>query len=155
MNNIISEDLGQIAECAIRKLMENFNKQEVDGYFFGQKALAKLPRFTEISQLRLPGGQGEFDAVGRTENDKLWIVEVKWRKRRTGIKEIKKQIQRAEKIIKIDRKNVIYWFISKSGFTIEAKSFVLTNQILHTDERALLELFKLLGADCTNLVRSS
>ena len=68
-----------------------------------------------------------------------WIVEVKWKNKRAGKKELAKLVGHAQ-----DR-NPQGWYISKAGFTLETLSFAIEHGIYDSDEASLQELKRILS----------
>jgi hypothetical protein len=64
-----------------------------------------------------------------TINDQSWAFKLKWKNKKTGIKEIKQFIN------KIQANTYVY--ISKMGFTKEASQFGKSNQIILWEESDL------------------
>ena len=55
-----------------------------------------------------PDGQVEIDAIG--EGPETWVVEVKWRSKRAGIKELRKLLQKAQQHSAVGVVHIESWF---------------------------------------------
>lgn len=73
------------------------------------------------------------------ENER-WAVEIKWRSRLSGKKELGKLVANAHRL------SARPWFISKIGFTQEALEFARHNDMLLSSQADLEVLAKLVGA---------
>lgn len=129
-----SEELGHAQESRVRELMRLFQGQEVPGDIFHAKGTVRLPVVVQVKSQISKDGQVEIDAVA--EGEKRWIVEIKWRSKRAGVKEIKKLFEVAQRI------NAIGWYISKAGFTSEAINFGQDHNIFLSDATGITDLFK-------------
>jgi AAA+ ATPase superfamily predicted ATPase len=133
-----SEELGVAQESHIRELMRCFNGQVVDGSIFGVLGQVTLPRFAQVNQFVSPDGQVQLDAIGETSTGKNWVVEVKWRSKRVGKKEI-------ERLLAIAQARMGQgWIISRTGFTEDATSLTKEQGLFHSDGRAIHQLQMLL-----------
>ena len=90
----------------------------------------QLPAFARVVPYRSPDGQVEVDALA--ENDERWAVEIKWRGKATGEKELATLWQKAQAL------GAQAWFISRSGFTPAARVYADDHGIL-TSTRSDLE----------------
>jgi len=88
-----------------------------------------LPIFKDVKDEVSPDGQIELDAVG--EGQERWVVEVKWRNKRAGIKELEKLRTYAQ------ARKVRAWFVSRSGFSADATQYAIENDIFITDKNGL------------------
>ena len=81
----------------------------------------------------------ELDALAETEAGQKWVVEVKWRNKRAGPKELEALHQKAQ------AHRAQPWLISRAGFTGEALGYARRHQILVSDGAAVDALALLLG----------
>jgi len=125
----VAEELGDAQESLVRELMRHFNGQAVHGEVFHAQSEVTLPVFQEVKDDISPDGQIELDAIG--EGHERWVVEVKWRNKRTGSKELEKLHKHAQE------QNSRAWFVSRSGFSADALHYAIENGILVTDKYGL------------------
>lgn len=130
----VSEELGVAQESRIRELMRQFNNQAVDGVILGIPGQNTLPRFEQVIEYRSPDGQVQLDAVGQAAGGVKWIVEVKWRAKRVGKKEMERLLAHAR------AESAQGWFISRAGFTDEAAGFAQKEGLFYSDEQAIHRL---------------
>ena len=84
----VSEELGDAKESLVRELMRHFNGQAIPEEVFHTQGEVTLPVFQDVKDEISPDGQIELDAIG--EGQERWVVEVKWRNKRAGSKELEK-----------------------------------------------------------------
>jgi AAA+ ATPase superfamily predicted ATPase len=125
----VSEELGNAKESLVRELMRHFNGQSVSEEVFHTQGMVTLPVFQEVKDEVSPDGQSELDAIG--EGQERWVVEVKWRNKRAGRKELEKLHQH------VQERKARAWFVSRSGFSADAIQYALENRILITDKDGL------------------
>lgn len=125
----VAEELGDAKESSVRELMRRFNGQLISGEVFHSQDVVILPVFRDVRSEVSPDGQTELDAIG--EGQERWVVEVKWRNKRAGIKELEKLLRHARKQL------ARAWFISRSGFSADAVLFARENGMLITDQDGL------------------
>jgi AAA+ ATPase superfamily predicted ATPase len=125
----VSEELGDAKESSVRELMRQFNGQTVPEEIFHTQNVVTLPFFQDVKDEVSPDGQIELDAIG--EGRERWVVEVKWRNKRAGRKELEKLYQNAQK------RNARAWFVSRAGFSADAIQYAIDNGILITDKDGL------------------
>jgi hypothetical protein len=118
--------------------MHRFNGQEVDGAIFNARERIMLPQMERIDPNLSQDGQVQFDALGETAQGYKWIVEVKWRNKRVGEKEVEKLSHYASDL------DAQGWLISRSGFTAEALEYAEKSRIYLSDRAGLRELKRLL-----------
>ncbi len=123
----VSEELGKEKEGAIRELLRQFGGQEIEGGIFGVKGRMTLPKFSKIDRYLSEDGKTEIDILA--QNKSKWAIEVKWKTKAVGAKEITSFFNKASHLA--DR----YWYISKAGFTEEAKTLASKRGMLLSDER--------------------
>jgi uncharacterized protein len=133
----VANELGLAKESQVRELLQAFNGQEVDGRLFGGEGLVKLPVFERVASYLSPDGQVQVDSLA--ENHVRWAVEIKWRGRLSGKKELEKLAANARSL------SARPWFISKMGFTQEALEFARHNDMLLSSQADLEVLAKLVG----------
>jgi AAA+ ATPase superfamily predicted ATPase len=135
----VSEELGTAQESLVRELMRSFNGQVVEGRWFGSQQTVRLPIFSEVNRYQTEDGQVELDVLATVSSGNGWIVEVKWKNKGAGKKELAKLVEHAQ-----DRK-AQGWYISKAGFTSDALSYAMEQGVYVSDEAGLQELKKVLS----------
>jgi len=130
------EELGDAKESTVHELMRLFNGQTVSKEVFHTSGVVTLPVFKSVKDEVSPDGQIEMDAVG--EGQERWVVEVKWRNKRAGIKELEKLRTYAQ------ARKVRAWFVSRSGFSADAIQYAIENDIFITDKDGIHSLRKLI-----------
>ena len=125
----VAEELGDAQESLVRELMRQFKGQTVHEEVFHTQSEVTLPVFQEVKDDISPDGQIELDAIG--EGQERWVVEVKWRSKRTGSKELEKLLKHAKE------RKARAWFVSRSGFSADAIKYAIENGILITDKYGL------------------
>ncbi len=128
----VSSQLGRAKESEVRELLRKLAGRTVSGAYLGRAAAIQVPTFTRIEPYRSPDGQIEIDALA--ENGERWAVEVKWRQKRVGRRELKQL-----RVIAISLQ-ARAWCVSQAGFTPEALRFAAENDILisNADDLAAL-----------------
>ena len=127
----VSEELGGAQESRIRELMRRFNRQVVDGAVFGVPGQVTLPRFEQVSDYLSPDGQVQLDALGQAASGVKWIVEVKWRSKRVGKKEVERLLAH------LQAAPAQGWIISRAGFTEEASELARRHGLFCSDGPAI------------------
>jgi AAA+ ATPase superfamily predicted ATPase len=130
----VSEELGDAKESHVRELMRQFHGQSVSGELFHTSGEITLPVFEDVEVQISANGQIELDATG--EGRECWVVEVKWRNKRAGIKELEKLLQHAQE------RTARGWYISRTGFSADAIQYAIRNSIFITDKDGLDNLRK-------------
>jgi len=128
----VSTQLGRAKESEVRELLRRMAGQTVDGALLGRAGPLHIPKFVRVEPYRSSDGRIEIDALA--ENDERWIVEVKWRRRRVGQKELKRLLELAEQF------QARPWCISQAGFTPEAIAYAEHHGILLSDGHDLAAL---------------
>ncbi len=134
----VANELGLAKESQVRELLQAFNGQEVAGQLFGVDGPVKLPVFERVAPYLSPDGQVQVDLLA--ENHERWAVEIKWRGRLSGKKELEKLAANARSL------SAKPWFISKLGFTQEALEFARHNNMMLSSQADLESLAKLVRA---------
>jgi hypothetical protein len=98
-----------------------------------------MPSFNCVEPYRSPDGQVELDALAEAPDGTRWAVEVKWRLRRTGVKELARSCERATGL------QARAWCVSQGGFTPEAVAFAGQHGILFSTAEDLATLTRLSG----------
>ena len=132
-----TSDLGVAKESQIRELLRRFDGQEVDGALFGQAGTMHLPRFDRVMGYRSPDGQVEIDAL--CDGEERWIVEVKWRGRRAGVRELRR-LQSLAALL-----GARPWFVSRTGFTPAAEEFARQSGVLFSTQAEERQLAAIVG----------
>lgn len=133
-----SGELGVAQESAVRELMRRFKGQEVDGAILNAPGRIALPHFERVEPYLSEDGQLQLDAIGETAQGEKWIVEVKWRNKRVGEKEVEKLSNFAREL------DAMGWLISRSGFTDNALEQAEKSRIFLSDRAGLRELRQLI-----------
>ena len=133
----LSSELGVAKESEIRELISRFNGQEVPGDLFHNKDITNLPAFQQVIPYRSADGQLEVDALA--ENDERWVIEIKWRGKMVGVKEMQRLLAAAQTLLGRP------WFISKAGFTPDAIDFARREGILWSHQQEMEQLAKIIG----------
>jgi hypothetical protein len=125
----LSTELGQARESQVRELLRGFAGQEVDGEWFGLSGPFTLPAFRQVGPHRSSDGQVEVDALAGTEGSgrgggERWAVEVKWRGRAAGKREVEALAEKARVL------GARAWLISRGGFTQAARDCAAENGVL-------------------------
>ncbi|MHB0987631.1 MAG: ATP-binding protein [Bellilinea sp.] len=132
----VSEELGDAKESLVRELMRHFSGQSISGEVFHTHGEVTLPLFEDVEDEISLDGQIELDAIG--EGQERWVVEVKWRNKRAGIKELEKLLRHAQE------RAARGWFVSRTGFSADAVQYAVENGIFITDKDGLENLRKLI-----------
>jgi hypothetical protein len=130
-----AQALGLAKESQVREVLQQFSGQEVDGEFLGVKGIFRLPVFERVSPYLSQDGQVEVDALAEGEGVR-WVIEIKWRNKQTGLKEIQKLLQKAQIL------DGQAWYISQAGFTGDAIAFAQRNQIFYSSQPQIEALAK-------------
>jgi hypothetical protein len=131
---VAAAELGKSREETIRVLMRKFRGQEVTGSLFGMSGMVTLPQFTEVERFRSPDGRTEIDALG--SGPQRWAVEVKWKTRAVGVKELTSFAERAGSLA--DR----LWFVSRAGFTSDGRTYAREQGILISGQQQVERLIQ-------------
>ncbi len=108
-------ELGRSREEEMRGIMRRFAGQQVDGHIFGLAGDVLLPCFTRVEPYRNVEGTVEIDAVG--QGAESWALEVKWKGRAAGRKEIEAFRMKAASL------GGRLWYVARGGFTQEARTY--------------------------------
>jgi hypothetical protein len=135
----VSTQLGRAKESEVRELLRKLAGQTVDGACFGQTGELHVPSFNRVEPYRSPDGQVELDALAEAPDGTRWAVEVKWRLRRAGVKELAQLRERATGL------QARAWCVSQGGFTPEAIAFAGEHGILLSTAEDLAALTRLSG----------
>ena len=133
----VANELGLAKESQVRELLQAFAGQEVDGRLFGMDGKVTLPVFERVAPYLSPDGQIQVDSLA--ENHERWAVEIKWRGRLSGKKELEKLAANARGL------NARPWFISKTGFTQEALEYARQNGMMFSSQAELEVLVRLVN----------
>ena len=134
----VANELGLAKESQVRELLQAFAGQEVNGRLFGMDETVRLPRFERVNAYLSPDGQVQVDALA--ENHERWAVEIKWRGRLSGRKELEKLAANANALAAKP------WFISKVGFTADALAFARHVQMMISSQTDLETIARLVRA---------
>ena len=99
-----------------------------------------LPVFDRVAPYLSPDGEVQVDSVAETsdgENHERWAIEIKWRGRLSGRKELEKLAANARSL------SATPWFISKLGFTQEALAFARHSGMMVSSQHELEALARL------------
>ena len=132
-------ELGIAKQSEIQDLIEEFNGQQVNGILFGIEGTVTLPIFENVGNYSSKDGQIEIDLVCR--GHETWLVEVKWKNRAAGIREVRdfhRKINNEGIQAQINKDEILRsWFISKSGFTRPALEFCSEKGIFVSSNKEL------------------
>ena len=126
----VSTELGRAKESEVRELLRRFAGQRVPGALFGCSDEMVLPTFAAVTPYCSADGQIEVDALAEActepgrSGDERWAVEVKWRGKAAGEKELAALVRKAQAL------DARPWFISRSGFTPAARAYATANSVL-------------------------
>jgi len=120
----VMTELGLAKESQVRELLQRFAGQEVNGELLGLSGRVRLPMFRQVASYRSEDGRIEVDAVA--EDGERWAVEIKWRGKRAGLKELQKLVRAAQTL------SARPWFISRAGFTPEAEAYARREGIMYS-----------------------
>ncbi|MBI3362080.1 MAG: ATP-binding protein [Chloroflexi bacterium] len=135
-----SEELGVTQESRIREIMRRFAGQTVDGSLLGRSEPMVLPTFIKVDEYLSPDGQMQLDAVAETADAHKWAVEVKWRNKRVGMKELERLYKYARAL------SAQAWLVSKAGFPEDALTYARRHRMSVSDAEAVEGLEALLKA---------
>lgn len=135
---LVSEELGRAKEESIMAIMKRFSGQEIDGKVFGTKGNVRLPEFSKIRRYISKDGKTEIDVLAT--NRVKWAVEIKWKNKAAGVKEIEAFFRKASPLS--DK----FWYIARTGFTKGATEFASKKGILLSSERDIDALLNELKA---------
>jgi hypothetical protein len=127
-------ELGIAKESQVRELLHHFAGQEVDGSLFGIPGKVLLPTFGSVAPYQSEDGQVEIDALA--EGDERWAVEIKWRGKLVGAKELQRLLAAAKSLVARP------WAISRAGFTPEAETFAQQEGIMLSGQAEIEQLAK-------------
>jgi len=130
-----STQLGRAKESEVRELLRKLAGRTVPGAYLGQTNPIPVPAFTRIEPYRSPDGQTEIDALA--ENGERWAVEVKWRQKRVGRRELDQLMTAAAGL------QARAWCVSQAGFAPEALTFAAEKGVLISNAEDLAALAKL------------
>jgi hypothetical protein len=131
----VTAELGLAKESQVRELLQHFAGQEVEGDLLGLPGSVHLPTFRRVAPYRSEDGQIEVDALA--EGDERWAVEIKWRGKIAGEKELQKLARVAQAL------SARPWFISKAGFTPEAVEYARQEGIMYSSRDAIEALARI------------
>ncbi len=126
----------------IRELLRSFSGQTIDGALFGLEGILVLPFFSPpgaVTAYRSPDGQTELDALAVAADGLRWAVEIKWRSRAAGDKELVALCSKAQAV------GARAWCISRSGFTPAARAYAAAHGVLLSTRSDLDQIARILG----------
>jgi AAA+ ATPase superfamily predicted ATPase len=130
-----ANELGFAKESQVREMLQYFAGQEIPGELLGRSGSLRLPTFARVAPYLSPDGQIEVDALAEGEALR-WVVEIKWRNRQSGLKEIQKLLHKAQSL------QGQPWYISQAGFTDEAAAFARENGVFLSSRAEIEALAK-------------
>jgi len=95
------------------------------------RKLSKLLNM-KLSSYTTPDGQIEFDIYGKIGNREV-VGEIKWRNRQVDVKSLQKFVEKA-KVLFDDAE---LYYVSKEGFTSEAKEYATSKNVRMLQEEDL------------------
>ncbi len=111
--------------------MKLFTYQDIEGSLFGIKGLLTLSKFRKIDKYISADGKTEIDILA--ENKIRWAVEIKWKTKAAGVKEIESFCRNASLLTER------WWYISSAGFTEEAKGISPKKGVLFSTEKGRID----------------
>lgn len=135
----LSAELGVAKESQVRELLRRFAGQEVNGDLLGLPDTVRLPTFRNVAAYRSVDGQIELDAQAEADRGERWAVEIKWRGKMAGKKELQKLAKAAQVL------SAQPWFISRAGFTPEAVEYAREEGIMHSGRDDIEALARIVG----------
>jgi hypothetical protein len=133
----VTSELGLAKESQVRELLQRFAGQEVDGTLLGLSGRVHLPTFRQVTPYRSADGQIEVDALA--EDSERWAVEIKWRGKLAGLKEVQKLARAAQTL------SARPWFISRTGFTPEAEAYARQEGMMYSSRGEIEALARIVG----------
>lgn len=130
----LSTEIGVLKEGEIRNIFHKFNNQIIPGKILGVHENIKLPHFNEIQRFISSSGQVEIDVLAK--NSESWACEINWGSKLAGKKDLFSFLNKAKGLAKK------YWYISKIGFTKEARDFAKENKIYISSRTEISALIK-------------
>jgi hypothetical protein len=134
-------ELGMAKESQVRELLHRFSGQEVDGDLLGLPDPVQLPTFRRVAPYRSDDGQIEVDALADVAGEERWAVEIKWRGRRAGVKELQRLLAAAATL------EARPWFISRAGFTPEAETLARQEGMMISGQEEIEHLARIVRRD--------
>lgn len=134
----VSSELGKSKEYEILNLVKEMRGQKFPGHLFGVQESIEFPIFSTIKNYLWDEGREEIDFL--CVNDETWSIELKWKISPAKYPQVKKFFERSESLNAKKR-----WFISKSGFTENAKQLALQKHIFMSEPEDINEIKKLLS----------
>ena len=138
----LSTELGRAQESRIRELLRSFSGQSIDGALFELEGFLVLPFFSPpgaVTAYRSPDGQTELDTLAVAADGLRWAVEIKWRSKAAGDKEL---VALSAKAQAVDPRA---WCISRSGFTSAAHAYAAAHGVLLSTRSDLDQITRILG----------
>ncbi len=135
----LSTELGLAQESVARELLAQLGGHTVEGHWFGQSSELAIPVFEQVGNYRSDNGQVEVDVLAENASGERWVVEVKWRKRAVGVKELQALQGKAEKL------GGWGWYISRMGFTAQALKWAEARDVLLSTAADFQALQRLVG----------
>lgn len=130
-------ELGESREEQVRGILRRFASQRIIGSLFGIDGEIVLPCFSKVEAYKSSDGKVEIDAF--CEGNEAWAVEVKWKEKSVGRKELESFIGKS---VGIPVKN---WYVAKGGFTADARKYARTFEIMLSDRNQLQKIAELLA----------
>ena len=131
-------ELGESREEYVRGILRRFAGQRITGSLFGIADEILLPCFSKVIAYRSSDGRIEIDAL--CEGSETWAVEVKWKEKSAGRKELESFMGKS---VGITTKN---WYVAKRGFTVDARKYAASYGIMLSDADQLQEIVDILAA---------
>jgi hypothetical protein len=135
----LSTELGLARESQLRETLRAFAGKEVDGAWFGKSGRWRLPGFTRVGSYRSADGKVELDALLEASSGERWAVELKWRNKAVGEKELLELTRKARTL------KARPWCVSRSGFTPAARAWAHEHDVLISTRSDLEKLEKAIG----------
>ncbi len=134
----LTTELGRARESQVRELLRSFAGQSVEGAWLGAVGRLLLPVVVQVAPYRSEDGQVEVDALAEAATGQPWAVEIKWRGKAAGEKELAALAEKARSL------RARPWCISRSGFTPAARTYAADHDMLISSRGDLEKLEKAL-----------
>jgi len=146
-----SDFKGYAAELMVKFLMTRLDDREVDaGQYFGvtKPKRVKLPRFMWIDSrtVSAPSSREYQIDISGSRPPYLWLVEVKHTQKRIGLQGVQRFEEACEVAAQVmTGETVTRWYVSATGFTKQAETYLKKNGFLYSDKDQINALLRSFG----------
>ena len=155
--NLFNNLKGHFLEMVVQVTMMKFNKETLDGKYFGKSQEITLPKFDFVDTKYVKGSrtpQYQIDLYARYNENQMWICECKYTKTKMGIRQVKK-LERAGKALiqeavesKYSVPEIQMWLVSTGGFTKEALKYAKNREDIYlSDHEEINSIFRFYGGN--------